>query len=708
MPRSSRPVFHTLIAAVLFCGLSTALSAPSLAQETASTETTEATTLRSWQEGGFEMKSVSAEGKAQIWVDALQLSSKVKTEINGFIAYTTVKQTFRNTTGQWINGTYRFPLPDTAAIDGFEILVGEKRIEGKIKEKQEAKKIYEQALKQGKKAALLSQIKPNMFSSKVANVAPGAVIAVEISFITHAEQNGLTFSWRLPQAITPRYHRQEEQPLKAISTEPLQSIHEKHGFYRHPRNAGNQTEFDIVLTPGSEIKNLISPSHDIAVTEKRERYHISLKAPTEAADRDFILRWNYTASAKPQPLFIKEETENGTYVLGMVIPPHKALATEQSPPRSIQFIIDVSGSMHGHSIVQAKRALLEAVDRLREHDQFDIIKFNNDYSRLFGSPQAATAENLNKARNYILALEAEGGTEMMPALANALEQNQQTLSTAGTLPQVMFLTDGAIGYEDDMFKLVERKLGTTRLFTVGVGYAPNGWFMRKAAEFGRGIHSQIDDPLEAEKTLSALFSDMAAPSIQKLTLIGDDNLEAYPARLPDLYGSRPAVFVVKTDERKIRLSGENTGGKNWKTSERIKAMNNGKGISKLWARKKVEAISDAALRGLPQEQAKAQILKVALTHQILSKYTSFVAVEEKISRPPTTPAADSITRENLPKGMKLRKAASPQMAQGFTQANFSGPQTATLKDLKLLTGFVLLLFALGLILWLRRETADET
>ncbi|UTW59910.1 marine proteobacterial sortase target protein [Kordiimonas sp. SCSIO 12603] len=704
MLRFSQPLLYAYTAAALAFGL-VLNTRPALADETSPpTASSDQKQLRSWQEGGFEIKSIPHEGMPQLWLDALQLSSEVKTEINGFIAYTTVKQSFRNTTDQWVNGTYRFPLPDTAAIDAFEMLVGEKRIKGKIKEKQEAKRIYEQAVKEGKKAALLSQIRPNMFSSKVGNVAPGAVITVEISFITHAEQNGLTFSWKLPQAITPRYHRLEDMVPTPEPKSALATHHQKHGIYRHPQNAGNLAVFDIFLAPGAAVQKLTSPSHDIRIAEQENRYHITLRADTEPADRDFILRWEYKPAGKPKPLFIKEETESGTYVLGIVIPPKKEESLQKSPPRDIQFIIDVSGSMHGHSIVQAKRALLEAVDRLRTEDRFDIIKFNNDYSRLFGATQQATAENVNRARNYILGLEADGGTEMMPALVNALDLNQTAPADEKSLPQIMFLTDGAIGYEEAMFKLVEEKLGTTRLFTVGVGNAPNGWFMRKAAEFGRGIHTQIDNPLEAEKTLEELFSNMAAPSVQKLTLSGNGMFEAYPTRLPDLYGNRPTVFVVKTDDSKIRLEGESVNSKRWKISERLKRMENGKGISKLWARKKVEAISDAALRGLPQEEAKAQILKTALTHQIVSKYTSFVAVEEKISRPQGTSAQDSIVPENLPKGMKLRRVSAPQM---MAQSNFSGPQTATMKDLKLITGFILLLFATELILWLRREARRE-
>ncbi len=650
--------------------------------------------LKSWQDGGFEMRATGTETSPTILQDAIMLSSSVEVEITGFIARTTLRQKFRNNTAAWVEGTYRFPLPNKAAIDGYQILVGDKRIIGKIKEKQEAKRIYQEAVKAGKKASLLSQIRPNMFSSKVGNIAPGSMIEVEITFLSYAEQNGLNFSWRLPQAITPRYNegdafKSSADHITAPSPNGPNIISEGSHHYAVSGKPANQTAFNIFLNAGTALSSLNSPSHDIAITENSDyRFQISLRAGTEAADRDFILNWRMKAANTAKPVLLKETTEEGTFVLGMVMPPSKNAVQTVLPPRDISFIVDVSSSMLGTSIEQAKQALLEALDLLREQDKFDIILFNHEFSRFFGSSKPASPQNIAKARAFVTNLEANGGTEMVGALTSALSDTHDNEN----LRQILFLTDGAIGYEDKMFQLVENNLGQARLFTVGLGYAPNGWFMRKAAEFGRGINIQIDDTNAAREQLSGLFRDMANPSVRNIAASSNGFIERYPAQMPDLFGERPAVFVAKIDAAQtINLYGTLRSGASWEISADLDQMPKGAGISKLWARKKVEDITNQRLRGLDADDAKQKILAVALKHKIISPHTSFVAVEEKISRIETNPLRSTLVKRNLPKG-----AAAQQ---------FFGPKTSTPMGLKLMLGLMSLLTALVLIGILRANRA---
>jgi Ca-activated chloride channel family protein len=641
---------------------------------------------------------------APIIQDALLLSSEIEVQITGLIVHTTVKQTFKNQTTDWIEGLYRFPLPDKSAVDSMTMLVGDRRIVGKIKEKEAARKTYADAVKAGKKVALLQEHRPNMFSTKVGNVAPGSVISVELTFLSYAEQNGLMFDWAMPQAITPRFNF--DQALidgNQTSIVPSGGVHYAHdGFGENP-NAGNanKTSFNIHLNAGTPVQNLLSKSHDLTVTSLGTgEYQIGLKGGALPADRDFRLSWALTPAATAKPILFRESgpfvTANGEefreqadYILGLVLPPEQDQSLYVAP-RDVVFIIDTSGSMGGASIRQAKTALLHAIDLLRPEDKFDIIEFNSNFTRLFGKSETVTPDTLARARNFVRRLDARGGTNMMPALSSALNEAYDNEAER----QVLFLTDGAVGYEEAMFRLVEEKLGEARLFTVGIGSAPNGWFMRKAAEFGRGLHIQISDLTKAGEELASLYSAMATPTLSNLNLMtkigassttsGMAEIESYPAKLPDLFGTRPAVFIARTPTdsglTRFELTGKMPTGELWQANLSLDDLPLGKGIAKMWARKKVEGLMDARTRGMNPDLARDQILDVALAHKILSPFTSFVAVEEKIVRPNTDALKNTHVKGNLPHGTEARR--------------FVGPRTATPLSFKFISGMFALFLAL--------------
>jgi len=643
--------------------------------------------------GGFEFRRIVAEqtseaedgesaspGQAEY---APLLSSEITVDITGFIVRTVVKQRFKNQTSDWIEGSYNFPLPNEAAIDGFTMIVGDRRIEGLIKEKAEAKRIYTAAVKAGKKAALLSQARPNMFTTKIGNVAPGSEISVELTFFSYARQDGLSFSWRFPQAITPRYASPGEALVRAGRGSNAVPTAFSADTYSEGGGA-NLSGFAVTLNAGTALDHLASSSHSLVVTERDGGlFEIGLKGGHLPADRDFVLRWTLAATAEAQPLLFKEQYDGETYILGMILPPAGNARNADSgslsivPPRDVSFILDVSGSMQGASIIQAKAALLRALDLLRPEDRFDITLFNHEFSRLFGSSQSATTKNLAVARTMLRSVEADGGTEMRGALRSSLADSFGNED----LRQIMFLTDGAVGYEEEMFRMVSSGLGRARLFMVGLGSAPNSWFMRKAAEFGRGLHVQIGDVSEAQSVLEGLFEDMARPSVSSLVLEADDNSATYPSRLPDLFGDRPAVFVSKLGRGAsgIRLSGRRGSGDYWTAAFGTENVATDTGIAKLWARKKIEDITDDRVRGMPYGEAKALILEVALSYKILSEYTSFVAVEDRVSRNRAEALKRAAIQANLPKGTSADQ--------------FFGPQTATAMMMKLQFGLGGLLLA---------------
>lgn len=620
------------------------------------------------------------------------LSTRINSRITGHIIRTTVVQTFKNPTADWMEGVYYFPLPDDASVDRMTLTIGERRIVSEIKEKEEARKTYIKAAAEGKITGLLTQYRPNMFSTRVANIEPGTAIGVEISFQSLAGQDGGRFTWVMPQAITPRFTPLPSEGTAHTVNLPAGSQGSK-AFPPEtaydPEGGKNLTEFLIEVRQADRFSSVSSPSHEI--TEKRDEHsnaYIRLATGRFPADRDFILNWELAQSESIEPVLFQEVIGEELFTLGYLVPP-KPDTDIPALPRDVTFILDVSGSMHGESLDQAKAALSTALDLLTPQDRFDIIIFSNDYRRLFGNSRVADPSIIRRAKSFVGGLKANGGTHMYPALQNALGDTP----TEGTQRQVLFLTDGAVGNEEEMFRLVNDQLGNARLFTVGVGNAPNGWFMRKAAEFGRGTHVQISDLSMARQKLETLFRDMARPTLQNVSIKGSATADIYPRQSPDLFGQRPLVFSAKTliSDGPLQISGEIIGGQKLEFDLPETEIPQGADIAKLWASKKVEGLSDAKARGMDAEIVREASLQVALKHQIMSPYTSFIAVDKTPVRVQEELMRKMIAKANMPAGLSWKK--------------IHGPQTATAMELYLLAGGILVSFAL-FFLWFRSKCKD--
>ena len=369
----------------------------------------------------------------------------------------------------------------------------------------------------------------------------------------------------------------------------------------------------------------------------------------------------------------------------MLMPPSGGNAPRL--PRETIFVIDTSGSMYGASIVQARRALLFALGRLHPEDSFNVIEFNSTMRQLFSSAHAATPEALEQARAWVGALQANGGTEMLPALRAALADTAHG-DEAATVRQVVFITDGCVGNEDQLFAVIRRDLGRSRLFTVGIGSAPNSHFMERAARFGRGTFSYIGSPSEVEERMQDLFTKLEAPVLADIEVRWDDPAaEAWPQRIPDLYAGEPVVVAarVESDSGEVVVTGHR-GVEPLEMRMPLEVAKERAGIARLWARRKIASLMDQRADGVPEDQVRAAVLEVALAHHLVSKYTSLVAVDVT----PRRPAAD-----------KLNTGAVPtELPAGWDRKHVFGslPQTATRAPLSLALGLLLLLVG-AVLLW---------
>ena len=597
------------------------------------------------------------------------LKTEVEMKVTGPIARATVRQQFQNPSPEWAEGIYVFPLPEEAAVDHLRMRIGERIIEGVIKERAEAKKAYDTAKAAGRRASLVEQERPNIFTTSVANIGPRETITIEIEYqqLLHSDQG--RFRLRFPMVVGPRYIT-DAVPDASRITPPVE----------HPSKGPiNPVTLKIDLAPGFPLARLESPYHKIKVSSQQDgRYTLTLEEGAVPADRDFELMWQPVSGKAPEAALFTEQKDEETFAVFMVLPPEPSALEGHRQPRETIFVIDTSGSMHGASIEQAKAALHLALSRLRPEDSFNIIQFNSVMHALFAGAVPVTRENLGKAARYVSGLHADGGTEMLPALQRALDGTD----TGGRLRQIIFLTDGAVGNEDQLFSVIRQRLGDSRLFTIGIGSAPNSHFLRKAAEFGRGSFTYIGSTTDVQEKMGALFRKLEHPALTDIgvELSSTAGVEILPERIPDLYLGEPLIVSIRARQlpEHIRLRGR-FGGAVWETTLSAAQGENREGLSVYWARQKIASLMDKQLGGAEQEAGRQEIVDLAVKHHLVSRYTSLIAVEMTPARPADKNLHTHPMKTNLPEGWDYT-------------AVFGLPQSATNGQLQIVLG----LLALGL------------
>ena len=638
-------------------------------------------------------------------VESLRQSTDVTIRVSGIVARATVRQTFRNASDAWREGIYVFPLPENAAVDRLQMRIGERHVQGVVKEKGAAKAAYEQAKAQGQRTALLEQERPNLFTSTVANIGPRDEITVEIEYQQTLRYDNGQFSLRFPTAITPRYMPENTQIAGlaesgwAVSTNVVADAARITPFVPHPKRLTeplNPITLKVVLDAGVPIASVESPYHAIRTTSLDDQRREIVLEGDHWATRDFELTWKPVTSHQPKTAFFTEQRGGKTYGLLMVMPP--AASAVRTLPREVIYIIDTSGSMSGTSIVQAREALRMAVERLDPAATFNVIEFNSYAKALFQDANPANRENVKTAVRWIDQLRANGGTEMALALDLALNGKENP----NRVRQVIFLTDGAVGNEEQLFGLIANKLGDSRLFTVGIGSAPNSHFMTKAAQTGRGTFTYIGKVAEVKQKMAELFAKLESPVLKGVQVAWPNTesngpVDAWPRRIPDLYLGEPIIIsaVLNGSKGNVKLSGLN-GASNWETILPMATASRGTGMGVLWAREKIGALTDSLREGKTEEEVRPAVVQVALEHHLVSQYTSLVAVE----RTPVRRLDDPLNTTGLP--VNLPDGADHESIFGTQQGEL--PRGATTAQLNFAYGFLLLLLAS--LLWQLRRRID--
>ena len=586
------------------------------------------------------------------------LKSDAKMTLTGLINHVVVTQHYINENPFAVNARYVFPLPDESAVQAMTMRIGERVIHGKIAKKHQAEKQYQAAKQAGKQASLVRQQRANMFITNVANIGPGEEIVITLEYQEIIDYQHGTFAIHFPTTITPRYHAitgevNDEQDTHAIKSANAPSFTPQGWlspvYTKQTNEATSSSDLSLTINMdiGLELVDINAKYHQVNIENPAfGQYSIVLK-PQQAINRDFVLEFKPLQIAQAQAALFTQQAKNGEqFALAMLMPPSDSFTQSQRLPREMVFVVDTSGSMYGQSIKQAKKALFYALSLLDSDDSFNIVSFNNEVAAMSETPLIASDFNLRRARRFIYNLQADGGTEIKGALDAVLDGMQ----FEGFVRQVVFLTDGSVSNEDQLFKHIAHTLGDSRLFTVGIGSAPNRFFMRRAADIGKGTYTFISSAHDVQPKMQQLFDKLAHPAMTNLALTNKngESLDFWPSPLPDLYFAEPIMVAIKLDNTDaITFTGQTAHGE-FKVKLNPQASSKATGIDKLWARQKIKSL----LLYNQQSVVKQQVQQLALEHQLLSPFTAFIAIEETTIKEVAKQSTQ--VANTMPQGMSMR------------------------------------------------------
>ena len=593
----------------------------------------------------------------------------VKVNIAGFIARVTVTQTFHNPYDEKIEAVYVFPLPHTAAIDDMTMTVGDRRIVGLIKRRAEAQALYQEAIRQGKTASLLEQERPNIFTQSVGNIQPNDEVRIEISYVDVLDYDMGTYEFHFPMVVGPRYIPgtptskmpelpnelkgkvgESEAPLHAPSdgTDPsgtgvapdTDRVSDASRITPPVLKPGYRTAHDIslsvLLDAGVPIQDIQIVNHTAEVDRIEASGATAVLSPADSIpNKDFVMKYAVVGE-KPEMAVLAHSNgpEQGYFML--MIQPKLDAELAEAPPREIVFLVDVSGSMRGEPTQKMKGTMHHFLRLTKPKDTVQVITFANRADKLFEKPVPATQANIEHALNFTQQVRGGGGTEMLNAIKLVLNEPVDP----ERVRIVVMLTDGYIGNEAEIIAEIDRRAGDQiRFSAIGIGTSPNRYLIDGVAKHGGGLAEVIELNTDPGPLVAQIAERIHRAQLAKIQI--DWNklsvYETYPRRIPELWPGRPVIMFGRYaggGSKEIRLSGS-AEGKPLKYKLHVTlpdAQPAHDVLSKVWARKKIEDIS-AQLYAADASEIIEEITNIALTHRLMTQYTSFVAVDENDMQP---------------------------------------------------------------------------
>ncbi len=561
-------------------------------------------------------------------VDQLPLKSTVAAvNIAGVIADVKVTQEYKNEGKQTIEAIYVFPASTRASVYGMKMTIGERTIVAKIQEKQKAREEYEQAKQEGKSASLLEQQRPNVFQMNVANILPGDLIKVEMSYTELLIPTDSVYEFVYPTVVGPRYSNQPE------ATAPPSEQWIKNPYLHEGEAPPYTFDIKVSISGSMAIQDVASNSHKINVNYDPNRVFATVNLdPSEktGGNRDYILKYRLAGGKIESGLLLyKGESEN--FFLLMVQPPQR-ITPVQIPAREYVFIVDVSGSMHGFPLNVSKKVLKDLIGNLRASDTFNVLLFSGVSALWSKQSLPANPENIANAIQFIDQQQGGGGTELLPALNQALNLPENKDSSRS----FVIVTDGYVSVEKEAFDLIRKSLGKANMFAFGIGSSVNRYIIEGMARVGMGepfiITNEGEAPAKAEKFRKYIQTPVLARA--KIAFSGFDVHDVEPPGIPDVLAERPVIVFGKwkgEPKGKIQLtgvSGDQTYEKSFDVSQ-FKPVEVNSALRYLWARHKISLLSDYSSVDSSESVVK-EITDLGLKYNLLTQYTSFVAIDSLV------------------------------------------------------------------------------
>jgi len=586
------------------------------------------------------------------------LHTDVRAEVTGFISRVTVTQTFHNPSPSPIEAVYVFPLPTNAAVGALSIKLGGRTIRGIVQTRDQARKTYQAAKASGRRAALLEQERANVFTQSVTGILPGDKIDIEIVYDAEVGYADGAYQLVFPMVVGPRYHPASVADAGRGSPPLLPP----------GSRSGSDISLTAVVRPGAPLAALDSPSHHILDSGVRAGLSrtVTLSPEDSIPNKDFVLRWRLSDDQPVVALATEAGPRGGHFAL--LIDPPRAPAPTMIAPREVIFVVDTSGSMNGEPLSIVKAAMRVALKKLLPGDSFNIINFSTDAGLMASAPLPATPDNVRRGLSWVNGLGSGGGTEMLSGIRAALGGAQPA---AGRLRVVCFMTDGYIGNEREVAAEVTRLLGEhTRLFAFGIGSSVNRLLLDWLAEAGRGSAQYILLGQPAEPQIDAFYARIAAPVLTDVSIDwGSAKVaDVTPAKLPDLWLGQPLRVtgrVSAAGSLQIRIGARLAGKQIWypvrlELPAAVADSDSDAGpagpLARIWARAQISDLERPRMGQVPVPY-QARITELALAHQLVSTYTSFVAVEDQVVIENGAPRTVQVPVE-VPEGVNYRNVSS--------------------------------------------------
>jgi Ca-activated chloride channel family protein len=570
----------------------------------------------------------------------------VRGAISGFLARVTVTQIFENSAANPIEAVYTLPLPQNAAVDDMTIQVGDRTIRGVIKKREEARAIYEQAKATGHVAALLDQERPNIFSQAIANIMPGEQVSVTISYSETLQYADGGYEFVFPMVVGPRYIPGNATGKLGSGWAPdtdrvPDASRITPSVAAAGTRAGHDISLELAIDAGVPIQAIRSTSHQIDIERATaSAARIKLRNENEIPNRDFILKYAVAGEQIADAVLTQAapataKLRPGGYFTLILQPPARVPQSDITP-KELVFVLDTSGSMSGFPIEKGKELISRALDELYPGDTFNVITFSGDTQILFPKPVFPTAENIRLAKNVLNGRYGGGGTEMMKAIRAALAPSD----SQDHVRVVCFVTDGYVGNDMEIIGEIQ-KHPNARVFSFGIGTSVNRFLIEGMAKAGRGDSEVVSLNDKADEAAHRLYERLRAPLLTDLSIDwrGMPVTDVYPQRLPDLFDGKPLVVTGRYSAPAtggIRLRGKRAGEDFVRDIPVTLAASGGQNgvLAGFWARRRIDDLMSQDWGGLQpgnvRSDVQKEITQLGLDYGLMTQFTSFVAVEDRV------------------------------------------------------------------------------